>query len=183
MVDIPMFAGYVTARFHTEYNDWRYSGIFNHPKLDFKNITVEEKASPENSFSIDWDGKEKFEISNPNSGSQIKNINYTNTKDYLIRYKKIHLETFTLHLSEMQRDSVLNRVPDWKITVTDLEDKKKTLSLFYLPSKGNYQDFDGNDLPYNLDLMYATLGDGELFRVQYEFVIKALLEPYSFFEL
>jgi len=36
IVDMPMFAGFLTARFHTVYNDWRFSGIFNHPKLDFK---------------------------------------------------------------------------------------------------------------------------------------------------
>lgn len=182
IVDLPMFAGYITARFHTVYNDWRFSGIFNHPTLDFKNITVLETAAPENSFSLTWDGDENIEVSNPVTGQKVENVNTAHAKDYILRYKKIHLETFTLHLDKNQQDSVLARTPDWKISVTDLKDQTKELSLFYLPGNGNYLDEFGNPSPHNLDLMYGTLGDGELFRVQLGFVFDPLLQPLSFFK-
>jgi hypothetical protein len=172
IVDMPMFAGYITARFHTVYNDWRFSGIFNHPKLDFRSISVEETAAPENSFRLEWDGEEAFKISNPISGNELKNINLAN---------KIHLETFTLNLTKEQQDSVLARTPDWKISLTDLENKTKSLSMFYLPGNGEQLLADGTPSPYNLDIMYGTLGDGELFRVQYGFVFAPLLKPISYF--
>jgi len=116
IVDMPMFAGFITARFHTVYNDWRFSGVFNHPKLDFKNITVEETAAPKSSFSIDWDGDEEFKVSNPITGKELKNLNLPNVKDYILGYKKIHLETFTLGLTKEQQDSVLATCLEKRIT-------------------------------------------------------------------
>lgn len=181
MVDMPMFAGFLTARFHTEFNDWRYSGIFNYPNLGFKSITVEETAAPQNSFSLDWDGSEGFLLKTFPIGNPLENVNLSNAKDYLLRYKKIHLETFNTHLTEHETDSILNKIPDWKVSVTGNDNETKTLSMFYLPGEGNYHDFEDNELPYNQDIMYATVDGKELFRVQYAFVVKPLLEPLSYF--
>ncbi len=183
IVDMPLFGGFLTARFFTIEKDWRFSGVFNYTDLDFKEITVEQTANPKKSFTIEWDGDKVTNIANPITGEKVINMDTLITQDYLIRYKKIHLETFETHLEQHQIDSVLARTPDWKISVTEPDGNVNSIDLFHLPGNGRYHDFDGNELPYNLDLMYGTLGDGELFRCQYEPVFMKLMVDLDYFKL
>lgn len=183
IVDMPLFGGFLTARFFTMENDWRFSGVFNYPDLDFKEITVRETANPDQAFTIKWNGERVTDIFNPDTGEKVLEMDTLITQDYLLRYKKIHLETFDNNLEPAQEDSVLQRTPDWKISVTELDGNVNTMSLFYMPGEGRYTDFEGNVLPYNQDVMFGTRGDGTLVRCQYEPVFMKLMVGLDYFKL
>ncbi len=181
VVDMPMFAGFLTARFFTFENDWRYSGVFEYPNLEFNKIEVKQNFRPEESFSLKWEGENNIVVKNAKGDL----VNYLDTfiaKDYILRYKKIHLETYNNYLDAHGIDSVLNLTPHWEIIVTENSGEKKKVELFHLPGNGNYHDFEGNEFVYNQDVMLGTMGNGEVFKVQYSAVFKPLLVPLNYFE-
>ncbi|MFK7757700.1 MAG: hypothetical protein AB8B53_12290 [Flavobacteriales bacterium] len=183
IVDMPLFGGYLTARFFTMENDWRYSGVFNYSDLDFKEITVKETSNPDQAFTIKWDGERVTDIFNPITGEKVSKMDTLITQDYLIRYKKIHLETYDTHLEQNQIDSVLQRTPDWNLEVTEPDGTVNAMDLFYLPGNDRYTDFNGNYLPYNQDIMYGTRRNGKLVRCQYEPVFMKLMVGLDYFKL
>jgi len=182
IVDIPMFAGFLTARFFTAENDWRYSGVFDYPKLEFSRIKVKQKDNPNQGFILNWNGENEIQVEELLSGEEVSPLDSFIAKDYILRYKKIHLETHNNYLETNQIDSVLSLTPHWEITVTENSGSEQKLELFHLEGKGKYHDFEGNELAYNQDMMYGTLGDGELFKVQYGPVFKPLLVGLDYFK-
>ncbi len=183
IVDMPMFSGFLTARFFTFETDWRYSGVFDYPNLEFNEITVTQNEYPERSFKLEWDGGTNMKVSNPVTGEIVNHLDSFITKDYILRYKKIHLEVFKNYLEPNQVDSVLARVPDWKISVKQNDEEIKSIDLFRLLGNGDYHDFEGNPHKYNQDIMYGTMGNGELFKVQYGPVFKPLMIDYDYFTM
>ncbi len=181
IVDMPMFAGYLTARFYTFENDWRYSGVFEYPDLDFKEVRVRQKDKPEQSFTIKWNGESDINVIKPLTGEVIDPLDSLIAKDYLLRYKKIHLETHNNYLEPHQIDSVFSQEPHWDITVVENSGQEKNVKLYHLPGEGRYQDFDGNDYAYNQDVMFGTMDGKELFKAQYGAVFKPLLVDASYF--
>lgn len=182
IVDMPMFAGFLTARFFTAENDWRYSGVFDYPQLEFNKIKVEQKDSPSQGFILTWEGGNEVQVKELVSGMPISPLDTLIAKDYILRYKKIHLETHNNYLQPYQIDSVLSLTPHWEITVTESSGNEQKLDLFHLAGNGNYHDFEGNEFAYNQDMLYGTLGDGELFKVQYGPVFKPLLVGLDYFK-
>jgi len=179
-VDMPMFGGFLTARFFTGEEDWRYSGIFNYENLDFSQIKVDKHLEPEQSFTLSYNGDNEMKVLD-HQGNQVNPLDSFITKDYLLRFKKIHLESFKTYLEPHRVDSVLNRNPDWTISVTENSGEVNKLDLYHLLSDGRYHDLDGNKLQYNQDVMYGSRGDGELFKVQLAAVFRPLLIGVDYF--
>lgn len=182
VVDMPMFSGYLTARFFTFENDWRYSGVFNYSDLEFNEISVTQNDFPKRNFTINMNGDDLLTVSNPTTGKTISIIDTSRTRDYILQFKKIHLETHDSHLEQPQIDSVLARTPDWTISVKENDGGVRTIDLYHVPGNGKYHNANGEPLRYNQDMLYGSLRNGELVKIQYAAVFKPLMLYYNYFE-
>lgn len=183
VVDMPMFSGYLSARFFTFENDWRYSGVFNYPDLEFQEVTVTQNDFPNRSFKVQKDSQQNLIVSNPITGEVINQIDTSRTRDYLLLYKKVHLETHDSHLDQNKVDSILARTPDWTITVKEMDGSLNIMDMYHTPGNGKYHDFEGNPLKYNQDVLYGCRRNGELVKLQYAAVFKPLMLYFNYFRL
>ena len=103
------FTGCLKQRFFTENEEWRYTGIFEYPSMDFSKVELKNHQNPELSFSINYNGGNDIKLIDY-EGVSVANFDTLKVKDYLLLYKKVHFETYQSYLTPNGEDS-LNRVP------------------------------------------------------------------------
>ncbi|MFT4779986.1 MAG: hypothetical protein ACI923_002529 [Flavobacteriales bacterium] len=125
------FSGFLTTRFFTDLEEWRYTGIFDYPSLEIAQLEVLHHEHPERSFEIDYKGGNDLKLRSKLMDKDIPVFDTLKVKDYLLKYKKIHMETHKSYFSEAQEDSLLNSNPAYTIRVTGNDGITKKVDLFW----------------------------------------------------
>lgn len=124
------FYGFIRPRMITMEKDWRSPQVFEYPGLSIKNISVDYPEFPEESFTIEWKGKNDITLKNK-GGLAYSRFDTLAVKDYMLLYKSIYFETFNNRLNENQIDSILNQTnPKAIISVVGNDDIKTKVIVY-----------------------------------------------------
>lgn len=155
---IPGFEGYLTPRYFAEEAEWKSKVAFNYDPLEIKTISVEYTDSSEYSYEVTIMDERNFRISIPEKGEIPEHLlNPSRVKQYLMEFHNIQFINMVRDFSKQKTDSILNARPVNIISVTDKNDKIRTMKLFYRQSgfKTKFELMPGIDAEY----FYAEVSD------------------------
>jgi hypothetical protein len=164
IVHMEGFTGFLSTRFFTDENEWRYTGVFDYPALEVQRVEMVNHQLPFHSFSIDYKGGNDLKL-NDYRGESIAVFDTLRLKDYLLLYKKAHVETYKSHLSPEQEDSLKQSPPAYTLSVIDNAGATKELQLYLKKPVLVAHDAQGNVEPWDLARMYFVF-NGEVGLVQ-----------------
>src|SRR5690606_20198198 len=99
------FTGFLSTRFFTDESDWRYTGIYDYPNLDFNSIKIINHLSEQSSFEVKYNGENDiklysgFNLQNETFSNSISAFDTLEVKDFLISFKRLSVESFNTGLS------------------------------------------------------------------------------------
>jgi hypothetical protein len=124
------FYGFMRPRLITREKEWRYNGIFDYPEMDIASIKVDYPQHKDQSLSIKWNGGNDISLLNE-IGEPYQSFDTSNVKNYLLLYKKIHIESFNNYLTQAQEDSVLKSTdPIASISVFNRSGEEVSVTIY-----------------------------------------------------
>jgi hypothetical protein len=153
------FTGFLNPRFFAQEMEWRYTGIFDFPKLEISKIEVQHSV-PDWSFEINYQGGNRIQLSH--LGQNIPQFDTAMVKDFLLHFKKVHLESYRTFLKPTVEDSIRHSPPVVRLVVTDNKKIKRTLSLYLKKGKEGTVDANGKLTPWDPEYLWGTNDKGEL---------------------
>ncbi len=180
------FTGFLNPRFFIDEMEWRFTGYFNYPALDFKEVRILDNYNPANSFAIKYLGGNDISLqSGFNPGldlftAQENNFDSLKVKDLLLQFKKVHFESYNTMLRYEAIDSMNKVVPAYTIAVTGHDGRIKSLDVFLKRAARRQFDDAGVESPWDLDYYWAKTESGEYALAQ-RFVFAPMLQPLSFY--
>lgn len=160
------FTGCLLQRYFAWEGEWRHTGVFNYPKLDISRVEMIDHGSPDNSFDIRYGGGNDLELHSPLLEKRIEVFDTLAVKDYLIRFKQVHFETFSNYLTENQQDSLRNALPAFTIRVTENDGDVRKVDLYWKTAVEEQLLPNGEVNPYDGDRMFAHTAADEIVLAQ-----------------
>lgn len=180
------FTGFLSTRFFADETDWRYTGVFDFPYLDFTEVEMLDYQQPQNSFAVKYTGGNNIQIFtdfNPISGSfttPIAAFDSSLVKEFLLHFKKVHFDSYRTNLNQHAYDSIAMLPPNFALRVTDNAGHKTKVDLIYKKSSKVYLDDNGQPSPWDLEYFWGRSETGELALAQ-TFVFSPLIQPLKFY--
>ena len=115
-------------------NEWRWTGLFYYPELDFKEIKVETPQDPSMGYTIEVRSKIDGDFDIYDNEGEPLDIPKANVASYLGRHKAINVEHFDLLESTAEIDSIRSLPPSFRISVTGKDNKVQTADIWYRPA-------------------------------------------------
>lgn len=172
--------GTLDVRFHTIFQDWRFTGVFNYPINSIKKIAVKFNHQIENSYTIETLDEARVALYN-HQMQPVPIFDSSQVKHYLTHYKKIHYNEVNKELTQDQVDSVFALVPDYEISVTDKNGKLKEVQVWKMKKYDASPESD-NQIVWNPEKGWCRInGVNEIFKIQY-FSWDILLKPLSYYK-
>lgn len=129
IVHMEGFTGFLTTRFFTDEEEWKYTGIFNYPNRSLQTVEFVNSKEEHNTYMLRAD---TTGILNMYIKSGIE-IGYTDTlriQDHFLRFNKVHFESFNSRLTVEQEGELQQTTPDYTITCTDFDGVSTTIFLY-----------------------------------------------------
>ncbi len=101
-------------------------------------------------------------------------------KDFLLSFKKVHLESYRTFLKPYVEDSIRKMPPVVRINVFNTKGKKETVALFLKRGKEGGVDANGNPSPWDAEYFWAMNERGDIGLAQ-RYVFDPLTIPYQSF--
>lgn len=174
IMEVPGFYGFLTARFHTVLDEWRYKGIFEHRTNEIKALKFEWGEAPSSSFYAENVGNNKFKLSQPGQPGSDSPYDTLRFFNYLQHYEKIRLENFVISMEEAKMDSILSTPYWYRITLTEMDGNDIDVKLYKKNPRKDDPNPDGTMKEYDSEYMYAYINDDYMAIVQ-NFVFDPLL--------
>jgi hypothetical protein len=174
------FTGCLKQRFFTNEEEWRHTGVFSYPNLEFSKVEMINHENPTESFAVTYGGGNDIKLQSKLLGTDIAHFDTLLVKDYLIRFKKVHCETFESHLTDQGEDSLLNSLPAYTIRVTENSGTVKKIDLYHKKPAQAQVDLEGKLMPWDGDRMYGRIDKDEVVLVQL-FTFQSLIQGISHF--
>lgn len=180
------FTGFLNPRFFIDEMEWRYTGYYHYPALDFKEVKILDNYQPENSFGISYLGGNNISLqSNYNPGLDVfssteNSFDSLRVKDLLLMFRKLHFESYNTLLRYEAIDSMNKVVPAYTISVTGADGRIKNLDLYLKRAARRQFDDNGVESPWDLDYYWAKTESGEYALAQ-RFVFGPLLRPLPYY--
>ena len=134
VIEMRGFRGYLTTRFHAIINEWRWTGLFYYPELDFKRVVVETPRDPAQGFSVEVRSKLDADFTLfDHTGLPVDKAKSV-VAAYLGGYSKINVEHFEPEVTPAQEDSIRATPPAFRISVTGKDDKVQQADIWYRPT-------------------------------------------------
>ncbi len=133
VIEMRGFRGYLTTRFHAIINEWRWTGLFYYPDLDFKRIEVETPRDPSQGFSVAIKNKIDGDFTLYDHTGLPVDAPKSSVASYLGGFSKINVEHFEPEITAAQEDSLLATPPAFRIAVTGKDDKIQKADIWYRP--------------------------------------------------
>jgi len=173
--------GFLTPRFFAAEDEWRYTGLFRFPNLEFSKVELVSHYDPSKSHRVTYGGGNKLSVFFDASGiglfdKPMLTFDSLQVKDYLLRFKKVHFETYNNYLNQSSLDSLVLTVPAYTLRVTDNQGKITSVELYY--KKAFNPDLpgpDGQPYPWDQEYYYAKAPSGEVALAQ-RYVFDPLLQ-------
>ena len=167
LMHIEGMRGFLTPRFFTSENDWRFSGIFNYNPQKIAEVKIEYPQDEDKSFKINKDAESNFSITMLKTNETISNIKKDVAMRYFNLYKKVHYEGFEETKTEQYIDSIKTTPPVQKYTVTNFDGKSKSITVLKKPAHQGATNFEDEAIEYDLDRIYGLLDNGDFVVIQY----------------
>lgn len=170
------FTGFLSTRFFTDESEWRYTGIFEYPNLDFTQVQIINHIQPGQSFMVKYTGDnnvqlfDQYDVSTKAFGHQEAGFDTSAVKTLLLQFKKIHVESFNTLLKTEQADSIRISKPAFTISVVDSKGTEKSIDLFFKRATEIRYDESGQIIPWDQGYFWAKTMDNDL----------ALAQAYNF---
>lgn len=162
VIEMRGFRGYLTTRFHADVNDWRWSGVFYHPKLDISSIEVRLPKRENGDFKILIPKDRKENLKMMTLEGEPLEAPLINLSTYVEQFKTINVGTFKLEMSDFQRDSVLSQTPDFRIHITDYDGNEESCDIFFKRPPPIYKEYQGlSDVSFDPERVFLYF-NGEL---------------------
>lgn len=181
------FTGFLSTRFFTDENDWRYTGIFEYPELDFTEVDMINHLQPEQSFRVTYTGGNSIALLDdydPASGQfrrQESSFDSLKVKNFLLLFKKVHFESYYTRLTALQHDSIRSESPLFTLRVREAGGGLNVVDLY--PKRSYSKENigpDGQPSIWDQTYFYGKSRDGEIGLAQtYNF--GPLVNPVSFY--
>ncbi|MBN2683425.1 MAG: DUF4340 domain-containing protein [Bacteroidales bacterium] len=165
IVHIPGFAGYLSSRFFTGEFEWRDKNIFSYNFNDIRSVKIQDNEHPKESYIAFNNGNNNFDLQGIN-GEKFTWFDTIEVKTMLGYYKKVNFENFLPNMSQQTKDSILATSPFKIITLTDNKNKSSILKLYRKQNDGLI-DFDGNEMEFDPDRLYAYHEELGIILIQY----------------
>ena len=177
------FTGFLSTRFFTDLEEWRYTGIFDYPDIrEVKKVEVINHEKEEESFDIEFNGGNDIRLHSRLLDRDLAAFDTLAVKDYFLKYKKVHLETYQSHMSEELEEALLNTQAAYTIRVTNREGQVKKIDLYWKPATNQEYDVNGDLIMIDQARMYGVVGGSDVVLVQ-TYVFDPLLIPLDYFVL
>jgi len=176
------FTGFLSTRFFADETEWRYTGVYDYPKLEFNSVKIFNNFNPSSSFEVKYQGGNNISLySNYSNASgsfseRIEKFDSLAVKNFLTSFKKLHVESYTTLLKQQSIDSLNRVMPAYSIVLTDNKGQVKKTDLFLKPGKPDEMDNEGNPTPWDMSRFWARTPDGE-FALAQTFNFGAVLLP------
>lgn len=178
------FTGFLNPRIFSSEMEWRYTGVFEYPELQFKSVKVEHLAIPNQSFEMTYGGDNAIGIKgctpDGKCNVQMNAIDSVGIKDYLLLYKKVHVESYNTYLKPQAADSIKRQVPVHRITVVDNNNQSHSVSIYPKRAKAPVPDENGILSEWDPEYFWIVTEKGEMAMGQ-KYTFSPLLLPLSKF--
>ena len=180
------FTGFLTTRFFTCENEWRYTGIFEYPDLEFKRVQMINHNNPNYSFEVQFNGGNDIKLLGgylPSSGEfSITQPSFDTlaVKDFLLLFKKAHVESFNTLLRPEAADSMRAIPPAFTIRVFENSGMDNKIDLYLKRSPTINYDENGNPVPWDVDYFYARTMSDE-FAMAQMYTFQPMVKPIEFY--
>lgn len=180
------FTGFLTPRFFTDEMEWRYTGYYSYPELNFSEIQIIDNYIPENSLKVEYHGGNDIALFGgyqPGIDAftgKIHEFDSLAVKDLLLLFKKVHFDSYNTLLKASAMDSIDKVIPAYTIKVKEQNGKYKDLLLYNKRAAKTHRDEEGNIIPWDMNFYWAKTQDGEYALAQ-KFVFNPILFPLKYY--
>lgn len=186
IVYLPGFRGFLTPRYSPFSVDWISHKLFETKLTRIQKLTVQDLATPAESFSIEKSGTRFFNLYD-SQNQQVQVYDTTKLITMLSEYRNRNFESLVTDISQEKRDSILRYNLFKIITLTDVAGKKTELKLYRMNDDvAALSEVDDKvaDIEnyYNRDRCFAILNNetSKLYKIQY-FHFDRVLQPFSYY--
>lgn len=172
VVHMEGFTGYLSTRFFTSERDWRFTGLFNHPKRSLAGIEVRHLDQDGESYLLTSEDDGALEL----RGLEGKPFAYRDTlglRQHFLRFKKVHLETYDSRLSNAVEDSLRSASGAFELTTWNKLGDRSSVTVHWKREK----DASGSG-GLDLEQLYGVTSEGEVVLLQ-RFVFDPLIRGLS----
>ena len=172
VVHMEGFTGYLSTRFFTSERDWRFTGLFNHPKRSLAGIEVRHLDQDGESYLLTSEDDGALEL----RGLEGKPFVYRDTlglRQHFLRFKKVHLETYDSRLSNAVEDSLRSASGAFELTTWNKLGDRSSVTVHWKREK----DASGSG-GLDLEQLYGVTSEGEVVLLQ-RFVFDPLIRGLS----
>lgn len=173
VVHMEGFTGYLSTRFFTSERDWRFTGLFNHPKRSLAGIEVRHLDQDGESYLLTSEDDGALEL----RGLEGKPFAYRDTlglRQHFLRFKRVHLETYDSRLSNAVEDSLRSASGAFELTTWNKLGDRSSVTVHWKREKDAASGFGGLDL----EQLYGVTSEGEVVLLQ-RFVFDPLIRGLS----
>ena len=169
VVHMEGFTGYLSTRFFTSEQDWRFTGLFNHPKRSLSRVEVR---------NLDVEGQSYMLSSKEDGTLALRDLEgnpqaYRDTaglRQHFLRFKKVHLETYESRLNEAVEDSLRSASGAFELTTWNKQGARAFLTVHWKPGT----DAVTGEVADDLEQLYGVTSEGEVVLLQ-RFVFDPLI--------
>jgi len=180
IVYIPGFRGFVSSRYHAREIDWREHIIFKKRLPQIASLQVEIPAEPEESYVINNINDRDFTVKSLFTGEEIASVNKEKILNIMTSFEEVNFEAFITHFSQHEKDSIISQNPWMILTLKDKKGNTTQLKTFRRPAVDGQTEFIGEEIPYDVDRLYAIKNnEQELLLIQY-FVFDKITRKLSY---
>lgn len=166
------FTGFLSTRFFTDENEWRYTGIFASDAQSIAAITATPLDDMGMEATLRWDSTgERLQAFH---NGQLLALPQPLLRDQWLKFRKVHVETWNSHLSPEGQDSLRASESAWQLAVDYRNGERREVDLHWKAPIIEEYDENGQLMPHDGSRMYAVY-EGECALVQ-TFVFNPLLD-------
>lgn len=171
VVHMEGFTGFLSTRFFTDPEEWRYTGLFDFPGRALHEISMTPASGEGYRLTKLEDGRLAMATL---EGEALTYLDTTGVRDHFLRFKKVHLETYNNRMDEGMQDSLRTARPDFVLTARSQGGEAKTIKVHWKPRQGLDRDAEGNLMEHDGEQLYGVTVQGEVVLLQ-RFVFDPLL--------
>lgn len=123
------FTGYLTTRFFTDLDEWRYTGIFEYPNRSLKSVKFADYDAPINSFKMTAEDSGKLKLESL-TGAEVPYLDTLAVQNQFIKYNKVHFESWNNRLTEAAQDSIRSLQAKYSIECESVDGEVAKVDLF-----------------------------------------------------
>ena len=166
------FTGFLSTRFFTSENEWRYTGVYESRPESIQSIVGRPLDDTGRMAILEWD----------EGGKGLKastdliplDLPASTLQDQWLRMCDVHIETWDSHLTVAQQDSLKASPAAWELEVRYKDGRTQPMSLHWKAPIMEEYNLDGTLMTHDGSRMYAVV-NGEVALVQ-TFVFNPILD-------